>query len=125
MQQSLTASCFRSNLAMRVLYGRLLVKYAKEALACLDGTPLNLLVWRRKASSVVIASRQRLLDYSGGDLAPGQIFEEAALRELWKETGLTQVALDPPKMMRIIRWGISVYKYMGVLHFRCRLRIRP
>ena len=85
---------------MRVLYGRLLVEDATGTLARLDGSPLHLLMWRREASLVVIASRQRLLDYSGGDLAPGQTFEEAALRELWKETGLTQVALGPPGWIR-------------------------
>lgn len=43
----------------------------------------------------------------GGGLKPGETHQEAAVRELWEETGLTGVELGPWKWRRQVvwRWG--------------------
>ena len=48
----------------------------------------------------------------GGGLKPGETHEEAALRELWEETGLTGVDLGPWVWRRQVvwRWGDRTYE---------------
>lgn len=48
----------------------------------------------------------------GGGLNPGETFEEAAVRELWEETGVSGVAVGPCVWVRkhVFRWGEALYE---------------
>jgi 8-oxo-dGTP pyrophosphatase MutT (NUDIX family) len=49
---------------------------------------------------------------AGGAVEPGETFEEAAVRELWEETGISNVPLGPCVWVRkhVFRWRESVYE---------------
>jgi len=47
----------------------------------------------------------------GGGLEPGESYEQAALRELWEETGLAGVELGPWVWSRT-----AVFKFLGTLY---------
>ena len=49
----------------------------------------------------------------GGGLLPGENYEEAARRELWEETGISDIELGPWVWARrhLFHWQNQIYEY--------------